>query len=137
MREWWLAWKCMRSCSVTSHCFWDPMDQPTSLLWRYWSWLPFLAPGHLSSPGVETASLASPNRQADSLSLCYVGSPHTTLDLNLLEWIKSIWWKLRKLLLLCFKKKSFWGLRFAPLKRIHLNQFWWDGWNWSQLYRVK
>ena len=24
-----------------------------------------------------------------------------------------------------------------PLKRIHLNQFWWDGWNWSQLYRVK
>ena len=24
-----------------------------------------------------------------------------------------------------------------PLKRIHLNQFWWDGWNWSRLYRVK
>ena len=24
-----------------------------------------------------------------------------------------------------------------PLKRIYLNQFWWDGWNWSQLYRVK
>ena len=21
------------------------------------------------------------------------------------------------------------------LKRIHLNQFWWDGWNWSRLYR--
>ena len=24
-----------------------------------------------------------------------------------------------------------------PLKRIHLNQFWWDGWDWSRLYRVK
>ena len=24
-----------------------------------------------------------------------------------------------------------------PLKRIHLNQFWWDGWNWSRLHRVK
>ena len=24
-----------------------------------------------------------------------------------------------------------------PLKRINLNQFWWDGWNWSRLYRVK
>ena len=24
-----------------------------------------------------------------------------------------------------------------PLKRIHLNQFWWDGWNWSRFYRVK
>ena len=23
------------------------------------------------------------------------------------------------------------------LKRIHLNQFCWDGWNWSRLYRVK
>ena len=23
------------------------------------------------------------------------------------------------------------------IKEAHLNQFWWDGWNWSWLYRVK
>ena len=29
------------------------------------------------------------------------------------------------------------GVLLSRKKRIHLNQFWWDGWNWSQLYRVK
>ena len=26
---------------------------------------------------------------------------------------------------------------FVVQKLLFLNQFWWDGWNWSQLYRVK
>ena len=38
----------------------------------------------------------------------------------------------------CFMPLTYtqWSI-MQPLKRIHLNQFWWDGWNWSRLYRVK
>ena len=39
-----------------------------------WSGLPFLTPGHLSDPGIELASLASPAGQVDSLSLQPLGS---------------------------------------------------------------
>ena len=42
------------------------------------------------------------------------------------EWIKK----------LCYGTYTQWNIT-QPLKWIHLNQFQWDGWKWSPLYRVK
>ena len=42
---------------------------------EYWNELPFPTPGHLPNPGIEPASLCLLHWQADSLSLCCLGSP--------------------------------------------------------------
>ena len=63
----------VRVCSVAAVVSGSlrPYKQPTRLLCprefsrqEYWSGLPFLSPGHLSNPGIESRSLA---QQADSL----------------------------------------------------------------------
>ena len=41
---------------------------------QYWTGLPFPSPGDLPNPGIEPMSLASPALQADSLTLCHLGS---------------------------------------------------------------
>ena len=51
---------------------------------EYWGGLPFPTPGDLPDLGIKLLSSASPALQADSLSLCYLGSPqrlHTAKEL--------------------------------------------------------
>ena len=47
---------------------------------EHWSGLPFLTPGDLLNPGIETTSLVSPALQVDSLPLCHLGSPWLFLN---------------------------------------------------------
>ena len=69
---------------------------------EYWSGLPFPTPGHFSDPGSKPGS---PAWQADSLSLCHLGSPgekgtflHCRWEYKLVQprWI-TIWRFLQKL----------------------------------------
>ena len=46
---------------------------------EYWSGLPCPPPGDLPNPGIETASPATPELQADSLLLSHQRRPITTL----------------------------------------------------------
>ena len=41
---------------------------------EYWSGLPFLAPGDLPNPGIESVSPVAPALQVDSLPLSHQGS---------------------------------------------------------------
>ena len=50
---------------------------------EYWSGLPFSPPGHLSNPGIESSSPASPALKVDSLSLEPLGKPMTKAELFL------------------------------------------------------
>ena len=61
--------------------------------------------------------------------------PKNTQDWSLLEW--TGWISLQSKGLSRVFSNTTVQKHHQPLKRIHLNQFWWDGWNWSQLYRVK
>ena len=46
---------------------------------EYWSGLPFPSPGDFPDPGTESTS---PSLQADSLPLCYLGSPRIMVTLE-------------------------------------------------------
>ena len=46
---------------------------------EYWSGLPCPPPGDLPDLGIEPVSPGSPALQADSLPLCHLGSPHSSL----------------------------------------------------------
>ena len=71
---------CASAQSYLTFC--DPMDCSLpgssvheSFQQEYWSRLPFPSLGDLPDPGIETASLAFPAWQVDSLPLRYLGSP--------------------------------------------------------------
>ena len=73
----------LRTCSVPQSylTLWDPIDcssqAPLSMGFprqEYWSGWPFPSPGNLSDPGIEPTC---PTWQADSLSLCHLGSHFT------------------------------------------------------------
>ena len=44
---------------------------------EYWSRLPFVPPGHLSNPGIESTSPASPALAARFFTLSHLGSPNS------------------------------------------------------------
>ena len=54
---------------------------------KYWSWWPFLSPGHLPGPGIKPAS---PALQADSLHLSHQGSPVTQVSAQILLILSKI-----------------------------------------------
>jgi len=66
-------------CTVAQSCLTlNPTEAPLSLEFsrqEYWSGLECSPPEDLTDPGIEPASLASPNWQVDSLSLCHLGGP--------------------------------------------------------------
>ena len=71
---------------------------------EYWSWLPFPTPGYLPNPVIESASLASPAWQADSLPL-YRILVISHCDFNL----KSPWWLMLNILSFIYNCHSFFG----------------------------
>ena len=71
----------MSNCSATlwTTAHQDPLSMGFSRQ-EYWSGLPLPSPGDLPDPGIETTS---PDWQADSLPLSYLGSLSCRVSLNL------------------------------------------------------
>ena len=49
---------------------------------EYWTGLPFTPPRDIPDPWIKPTSLCLLHWQIDSLPLCYLGSPHATLNLS-------------------------------------------------------
>ena len=77
------------SCSVMSDSLWSHVtcQAPLCIIWIFqaesWSQLPFFSPGYFLTQGLNPYLLCLLHRQVDSLSLSYLGSPPSEMNIIL------------------------------------------------------
>ena len=125
--------KCWRGCrekGTLLYCWWEgKLVQP---LWRtVWRFLKKLEIELPYDPAIPLLGIHSKETriERDTYTPMFIAALFTIARTkpkcpSADEWIRKLWY-------------IYTMEYYSAVKKIHLNQFWWDGWNWSRLYRVK